>query len=57
MSMRARDQSWEKLPMRAISPLGMCQTVPWTSRMVVERSDTSSTVPVAAPTSITSPTP
>ena len=57
MSSKARDQSWEKLPTRLISPFGTCQTVPFTSRIVVVRSETASTVPVTGPTSITSPTP
>jgi hypothetical protein len=41
----------------SIAPLRMCQTIPFTSRTRVIRSVTFSTVPVASPTVITSPTP
>ncbi len=44
-------------PTRRISPFGTCQTVPSTPRSRVVRRFTISTVPVASPTSITSPTP
>ena len=57
MSSSARDQCWDMLPTRRISPLGTCQTVPFTARSRVVRSDTASTVPVASPTSTMSPTP
>ena len=57
MSSTARAQFWLMLPTRMISPLRTYQTVPLTSRSRVTRSVTASTVPVASPTSTTSPMP
>ena len=53
----AVDQPCERLPMRTISPLRMYQTTPLPSRRRVTRRVTSSTVPIASPVSMTSPTP
>ena len=50
-------QPWLLLPTRTISPLRMYQSTPRPSRIVVIRSPTDSTVPLASPTSTTSPTP
>jgi hypothetical protein len=55
--MRARDQCWDLLPTRRISPFGTCHSVPSTLRTRVVRSETASTTPEVAPISITSPTP
>ena len=52
-----RAQFWLMLPTRRISPLRTYQTVPLTSRSRVTRRLTASTVPLASPTSTTSPTP
>src|SRR6476661_6497455 len=57
MSTSAVDQPWLLLPIRTISPLRMYQTTPDPSRSRVTRRETSSTVPVASPVSMTSPTP
>ena len=43
--------------MRSIVPLGMCHIVPLTSRTLVVRRVTCSTVPLASPASMMSPTP
>ena len=56
-SSTARAHCCDLLPTRRISPFGMCHTVPSTSRRRVVRRLTPSTVPVASPASITSPTP
>src|SRR6478609_6758837 len=47
----------DRLPMRMISPLRTYQVTPLASRNRVIRRVTSSTVPIASPVSITSPTP
>ena len=57
MSRTVRAQFWLMLPTRRISPLRTYQTVPLTSRSRVTRRLTASTVPLASPTSTTSPTP
>ena len=57
MSTTAVAQPCERLAMRTISPLRMYQTTPLPSRSRVTRSVTSSTVPIASPVSMTSPTP
>ena len=58
MSISARDQCWDWLPTRRISPLGTCQTVPSTERSRVVRSETASTVPEVSLSRLTmSPTP
>ena len=57
MSRIARAQTCDIFPTRRISPFGICQRVPRMSRMRVVLNPTDSTVPVASPTSITSPTP
>src|SRR4051794_21475758 len=56
-STTATAKPWLELPTRRISPLRTYQTVPLTSRIVVIRRPTASTVPDASPTSTTSPTP
>ena len=56
-SITARAQPWDSLPTVSMAPLRMCHTMPFTSRTRVIRSVTFSTVPVASPTVITSPTP
>ena len=55
--MTARAQPCDSLPTCSIAPLRICQTMPFTSRSRVTRSVTFSTVPVASPMVITSPTP
>ena len=55
--MTARAQPWDSFPTCSIVPLRTCQTMPCTSRSRVIRNVTVSTVPVAPPTVITSPTP
>ena len=55
--MITRDQPIDMLPMRVISPLRTYQSVPFTSRTVVTRTLTYSTIPVARPRSTTSPMP
>src|SRR5665647_81493 len=57
MSTTAVDHPCERLPILTISPLRMYQTIPLASRNLVTRSVTSSTVPIASPVSMTSPTP
>src|SRR5579884_2046939 len=56
-SSSARDHCCDLLPTRVIVPFGTCQTTPSTSRRRVVRRLMPSTVPVATPASITSPTP
>ena len=56
-SSSARDQPWLMLPIRMISPLRMCHTVPSTLRSRVVRRLTASTIPLASPASMASPTP
>ena len=56
-STTATAKPWLLLPTRRISPLRTYQRVPLTSRNVVMRSPTVSTVPLAWPTSTMSPTP
>ena len=58
MSISARDQCWDWLPTRRISPLGTCHTVPSTERSRVVRRETASTVPEVSLSRLTmSPTP
>ncbi len=57
MSSTVRAQFWLMLPTRVISPLRTYQTVPLMSRTRVTRRLTASTVPIASPRSISSPTP
>ena len=55
--MTARDQPCDSLPTLSIVPFLMCQTTPLTSRTWVVSSVIASTVPVAVPALIVSPTP
>ena len=57
MSTSAVAKPCDRLPMRMISPLRTYQVTPFASRSRVIRSVTSSTVPMASPVSMTSPTP
>ena len=56
-SSSARAHCCDMLPTRAMVPFGMCHTVPCTSRIRVVRNVMASTVPVAGPASMMSPTP
>ena len=56
-STTARDHCCDLLPTRRMVPFGTCHTTPSTSRSRVVRRLTPSTVPVATPVSMTSPTP
>ncbi len=55
--MTARDQPCDSLPTASMVPFLMCQTTPLTSRSRVVSSVIASTVPVATPALIVSPTP
>jgi hypothetical protein len=57
MSIIAVDHPCDLLPIRRISPLRTYHVTPFASRSWVTRRDTFSTVPMASPVSITSPTP
>ena len=57
MSTTAVDHPCERLPILTISPLRTYQTIPLASLNLVTRNVTSSTVPIASPVSMTSPTP
>ena len=57
MSTIAVAKPCDRLPIRMISPLRTYQVTPFASRSRVIRRVTSSTVPIASPVSMTSPTP